>query len=146
MPKRKPIKYESTVEGAISDAFSIIEELAGEMREAFDNTPEGLQQSGVGEARGTAADELENISEPSDIAKALGEVKVAFEHLPLKRNPSRATRMGEATQILSVVIDTLNGLDFKANKEKAEERDALEAEVQEMHDAADQIEFPGMYG
>ena len=79
--KREPVAISTTVGDAISTAFGIIEDLATEMRDAYDNTPESLQSSGVGEARGEAADALEGISEvddvPEQVCRAEGDVLCA---------------------------------------------------------------------
>ncbi len=150
MGKRiQKVKYESTVSGAISDAFSIIEELAGEMREAFENTPESLQQGGAGAARGEAADQLESISE-LDVDDKFGEIKIEFEYKPV-RNPSRRERRDEAAQMLGVAINALEELEFPVSTlEEAEElsgeRDDLVSDIQNMLDEADGVEFPGMFG
>ena len=54
-----------------------IENVMGEEQEAFDNMPEGLQQSARGEAAESAIGALETAS--SSIEEALGELSSAME-------------------------------------------------------------------
>lgn len=141
--KAKLFVYDGTVEGAISDAWNTLEELASEMREAFDNTPESLQNSGAGEARGIAADALENLSEP-DVPEGFGDIAIKFEYRPFKT--SRAGRRDEAVNLLDHVVNALNELEFEDDSEKTQERDDFVSEVEDLKDSADSVEFPGMYG
>jgi hypothetical protein len=157
MAKRKPVKIETTVGDAVNTAFGVIEELAGEMREAYNNTPESLQQSGVGEARGEAAGTLENISEP-DVPEALQHLPVVFEQLPMLRSASRADRLADGLESASQAIEALNAhaevlkLNPSADEEGMaraallEELEATVTEIQDMIDEAEGVSFPGMFG
>lgn len=156
MLKRKEVvrvKYESDVPGAVNDSFATIEELGSEMRDAFDNTPESLQNSGVGEARGEAADALENISEPSapDCACSLN---VSIEYVPAKGS-SRRARMDDGLQpayaAIAVIDERIAALDEKEEltDDEQSEHDELTAyrdEIEEMIEEAESVTFPGMYG
>lgn len=153
--KRVPATVTTTVGDAINTAFCILEELAGEMREAYDNTPESLQGSGVGEARGEAADALESISEPDHGEYA--ETEITFQLMPLPKKASRADRRSEAVEYaahavsaLEERIDELNGIDSEQRTEKqTDELESLESlleETQTMIDEAEQVTFPGMFG
>lgn len=136
----KPTR-KATIADAVSEAFGDIEMLAEEMRETFDNTPESLQQSGVGEARGEAADALENISEV-DVPDSLAQLDVEWidAHRPGRRGLSRSKRRDNAVNILQTVISML---DERENDDDAEGlRDDLDNAVSEMED----VQFPGMYG
>lgn len=159
--KRVPISVTTTVGDAINTAFSTIEDLASELREAYENTPESLQQSGAGEARGEAADTLENISEP-DVPECAQELPVAFTHMPLPRRSSRSDRLadglGYAYQAIEVIEERIevltkqqsdNDKDDSAVAETQEEIDALDSlrdEVTTMIEEAESVEFPGMFG
>ena len=157
MAKRKPIKIETTVGDAVNTAYGVIEELAGEMRDAYDNTPESLQQSGVGEARGEAANTLENISEP-DVAEALQHLPVVFEQLPLLRSASRADRLADGLEYAAQAITALNDraavlmLDPSSDEAglarvaELEEVEALVTEIEDMVSEAEGVSFPGMFG
>jgi hypothetical protein len=139
--KNEPIKYERTLEEAVSEAFSELEGLAQEMREAFDNTPESLQNSGAGEARGVAADTLEEISE-AEVPEELKSLKVSWALFP-KKNKSRAARRDDAVTILDECIQMLADLEDEAQKEAAE---GFVDELENAKDTAESVEFPGMYG
>ena len=81
MSKAKLKERQLTIADAISEAYGELQTIGEEMREAFDNTPESLQSGGVGEARGEAADALENISE-LDVPEALQDIQAADEVEP----------------------------------------------------------------
>jgi len=163
--KAKMVKYEGTVAEAVSYGFALIQELADEVREAYDNTPESLQNSGAGEMRGIAADELEQITEIDDIPDALGSVAVRFEKKPLTRGVSRAARRDDATFLLGKAIEALEAQKYEEiealealeaqgreaqesddDNEEAAARDELVEAIQQMIDDAEAVEFPGMYG
>ncbi len=151
--KREPVLISTNVADAVSTAFCVIEELAEEMREAYDNTPESLQNSGAGEARGEAADNLENISEP-DVPDALNQLPVNFNTLPLRRNASRADRLADGLQYACQAIGCLEDLITEHLKEEGDtfgelDEDAVREvidEIQNMIDEAEGVEFPGMFG
>ena len=143
MAKTKPayITRKLTVADAVSEAYSILEELAGEMREAFDNTPESLQQSAVGEAREAAADALEGLSEPN-VLDELGRLEFEYTEPPPKRKQSRRDRRDQATALLSAVIAVVDNVD----DENADPAVELRDELDDLMSEADSVEFPGMYG
>lgn len=151
---RQPKHYteEFSLPDAVSEAFGEITALAEEMREAFDNTPDSLQQSGVGEARGQAADDLENISEvevPGEADKGLHLLRVQVPRTRYgSRNPSRAARRDDACATLQACMDML---DTHIEKMPVGEVDTDEAqsfrdELDSAKDEAEQVNFPGMYG
>jgi hypothetical protein len=127
-----------TVDDAVSGAWAVLEELAGEMREAFDNTPENLQQSAVGQAREEAADALENLSQPS-VPDGLGDREFEYTYLPLKARASRSERCCDAVAMLQAVVDELEDDDGEAAT-------GLRDELDELISEAEAVEFPGMYG
>jgi hypothetical protein len=51
-------RYTTTVEDLVEGAYAEIESLGEEMREAYENMPESLQQADIGQRRGEAADNL----------------------------------------------------------------------------------------
>jgi hypothetical protein len=162
VPKYEP--REMSIGDAVSDAFSALESLGEEMRESYDNTPENFQQSGVGEARGEAADALENLSEPS-VPAELEEIKVSWSVPVLSpskaRKQSRSDRRYEATATLQAVISVLEDIrDYEPeldaegavvgerlySEDQVSEADSFLDEVQNLIDEAEAVEFPGMYG
>jgi hypothetical protein len=150
----KTIERELTIEDAISEALGEITTLAEEMREAFDNMPESLQSSAVGEARSEAADNLENISEPDVPAELRGDkfnVKWTVRVLSpsAERKQSRASRRDEATEILTQIVVRLEELADGDSQIEAQVKEAASVfvdEVQQIIDEAEAVEFPGMFG
>lgn len=156
--KPKPIK--TTVAAAIVDAFSAIEELAGEMRETADN----MENANMGhmpkcEAAGSAADELENLSQPGDPTDVLGELEVSSTEMVNKdkrKGASRDMRMSNAQSLLQDAIGVLNeyepeGLDDDEEGAVKEGAQALKDEAEELANELEEaanvsVEFPGMYG
>lgn len=153
--KNPPKEINTTVSGAVSQAFSVIEELGYEMREAYENTPESLQSSAVGEARGEAADNLENISEP-DIPESIAEVPVKFFAMPLKAKASRADRLDEGLDYARNAVDALQEImdehlledeeDAKFGELTREDVEAVIEEINDMIEEAENVSFPGMFG
>jgi hypothetical protein len=150
MAKKKVEPRKVTLENAVSEAFSELQSLAEEMREAFDNTPESLQRSGVGEAREAAADALEQI-EKIEVPKPLKEIEIELLDLHQgggKRGLSRPKRRDNAVNIIENVISLLD--DIHGDEKKSEDiRDAaneLRDSLENAKDSAEGVEFPGMYG
>lgn len=147
MTKRKLTEKTLTIADAISEAMGEIQSLAEEMREAYDNTPESLQQSGVGEARGEAADNLENVNEP-DVPAEIEKIEVKWSYFPLKARASRRERRDEAVSTLNVVMEHLDEI-INDDKEEQEQRDAAESlrdDIDNVISEVESVEFPGMYG
>ena len=153
MAKAKFQDRELTIADAVSEAMGEIQSLAEEMREAFDNTPESLQNDGVGAARGEAADNLENISEP-DVPNELQDEafkvkwKVKILSPSAQRRKSRSDRRYEAVETLNQVVHTLEEIqdDEKLSDEVKNAATSFIDEVQKVIDEAEAVEFPGMYG
>ncbi len=160
-------EVKTTVGAAISDGFSAIQELAGEMRETYDN----MESANMGhmpkcEQAGEAADELENYDSEPDVPQWLQDLDVSTSEQVNKdkrRGPSRAVRLSNATSLIQAAIDTLNATDYGdlAEKIATEHKDEagfeapteedLQSEadslVSELEDAAGvDVEFPGMFG
>lgn len=146
MARRIPaMKYESTIDGAVSDAMSALEELAGEVREAYDNMPESLQSGNRGDMLNTAADALEYLSTP-DVPECISDVKVEYTYKP-DRRPSRSDRRYEAVRMLEAARDAAQAwLDDEANADTDDgEVDSFISEIDEVISNAGDVEFPGMY-
>ena len=154
-------RFTTTVEALISDAFSEIESLGEEMREAFENTPKSLQGSGAGEARGEAADTLESLhSDQPDIPDICTEIEVYF--LPPKDTSSRAKRASAAQDMLSSASGEIRSFIENYEEEEEEGKEGEEKEkkeapdLDELESLADKLDeigdevggvtFPGMYG
>lgn len=151
----KTQERELTIEDAVSEAFGELQSLGEEMRESYDNTPESLQQSAVGEARGEAADALENISEPDVPTELQGDkFKVKWTVLVLspsaQRRQSRSARCAEACATLTAVTEHLGAIEenkeSKFSKKEQQAASDFVDDVQQIIDEAEGVEFPGMYG
>lgn len=145
--KRVLVDHVSTIGGVVSDAFATIEELGSEMRDAYDNTPESLQNGGVGEARGQAADDLEAISE-ADVPETFQETEVKWQSMPLKRRASRADRLSDALEGARAALEVLDEIrnDEKRSEDEREKADQCHSDIESMIDEAEAVTFPGMYG
>lgn len=147
----KAQKCVSTV-GDIEDAMSIIEELASEMREGYDNM-EGANMGHLPkcEAMGEAADTLENVSTP-DIPEALQDIPITYTEW-VKRSkregPSRQVRLDNAVARLTAAKDALES--HKDDNEDLDEDivadlDSLVSELDDIISNVEGVEFPGMFG
>ena len=110
-----------TVADFVEQAFSIAEEVGGELREAFDNAPENLKGSDVNTRREAAADTLEGLS-PPDVDDLLGQLDCACQIDGGKiyrgrMSQSRACRIANAVSMI----------------------DAAQSAVQEWLDAHDEL-------
>lgn len=158
----KYVSRSMSVGDAVSEVWSELQSLAEEMREAYDNTPESLQQGGVGEMRGECADNLEALDEPDVPDWATGLSVTVSHRNPArpKKRPSRAYRRDQASGMLDAVVSDLRALaddeaelDKLARENPDRSRDDLESDLGDLADAleslrdeADAIDFPGMYG
>ena len=150
---KAPIQSKLSIADAVSEAFSEITSLGDEVREAYDNTPESLQNSSIGEARDECASALEQINEP-DVPEELGKIEV--EVYRPSRTPkqqaklSRRERRDDAVQIMDAVMqrldEYLDGTENSPKQDIREEAQALRDEIELAKDEAEQVEFPGMRG
>jgi hypothetical protein len=149
--KRRPkfIERKETLAEAVSWAFTDLTGLGDEMREAFDNTPESLQQSGVGMAREEAASTLECLSQP-DVPAELAEVQVMWSEVSRapSRHVSRAMRRDDAIAILDACVSVLSETaDNESNPQDLRNAaSCLRDEIEGAKEEAEYVEFPGMYG
>lgn len=160
--KLRDQKYAISVESLVDDAFSDIESLGQELRDAYDNMPEGLQQGDVGQRRDEAASALEDIAcnkpDVPDLMGFLGDVV----HYPDLKATSRRERADEAASMLESVVNELNkwieelkikhaetGGDREPYTDAEFDTSDLESFVSELEDQIStirEVDFPGMYG
>jgi phosphopantothenate synthetase len=136
-----------TIADAVSEAFGDLSMLGDEMREAFDNTPENLQGSAVGQAREEAADNLEQLSEPS-VPDSLAAIEVEIPRWERKRSPSRPVRRDDIVAILDAVIQALDEIvdDEEKSQELKDDAETLRDEIDNEKSMAEDVQFPGMFG
>lgn len=145
----KYILKKMTIEQALGDAHAVFSDLAGEMRDAFDNTPESLQSSAIGEARESCADELEQLDEIT-VPDKYKDLEVSWNELQRTQSQtarlSRAARRDDALLNLSAVMDLLDthleGID-KEKLDEITEIESLRQEIEDLFGNAEAIEFPG---
>lgn len=152
-------RFTATLDDLVSDAFSIFEELNGELQDWYDNLPESFQSGSKGDELQEATGILENLSAP-DVPECLQSVNVVY--LPGLDVSSRADRNGEATGQLQAVYDTVEkildtGKIVQVNDDgdvlperdiTSDERDELESfrdEIDNAKNEAEGVSFPGMY-
>ena len=126
----------------ISTACNVFSDLADEMQEAYDNTPEGLQNSAVGEARIEAADALNGLDKPTvheSIEATKIKVSLPVRSVSVSKRLSRSNRRDDAVMLLQNALEQLS--------EQPEPRhahvDDLIEELEQLVSDAENIEFPG---
>jgi len=148
-------KYTTTARSLVEDAYSVIEDLAGEAREIADSASgTGLENTQRIQTFNETADTLEGISIP-DLPDVFDEVEVV--RLPTISNATgRAHRLGEAVSDMQLACDEVESW-LGAKKDAAdngEEEDELDidgvddalTEIRDHAGEAEGVEFPGMYG
>lgn len=161
----KTVPVKTTVSSAIDDAFGVFEELAGEMRETYDNM-EGANMGHMDKCvrAGEAADELDNHNSAPDVADHLGDLPVETTEQVNKdkrKGSSRSVRLANAQALIQGAIDALENYHPEADldpedsdakvdeKEDAAEglKEEAESLVSELQEHADfDVDFPGMFG
>lgn len=134
----EPQDITSTVASIVSDCFSIIEELKEELQNWLDGMSEDLRGGSKAEQLEEAINQLEASSAPT-ISDELGEVVVIYRPPAPRRKNSRSTRRDDAVEMLSYVIDKLDGLDVEGAEE-------LKTDLENARDEWETCEFPGMFG
>ncbi len=159
--------YTVSLDSLISDAYSVIEELQSEMQEVFDNMPENLQDSDLGQRRSECADSLDNLNDLPHIPEDVAEITTVY--LPHLDQGSRVKRASDAVDMLSMAAAAIrgeiesrtetDGIVLEPITELADadgEEKPMRSEASDLEELADKlendsqeldgIEFPGMYG
>lgn len=157
----RQVKQSACVADAVSMAFGVLEELAGECREIVDGASEGLSQTQRIQTLDETAGQLESLSEP-EVPDLLGQERVEYVEATKSRGASRAVRRDNAVSALQAVVERLEekleGLEEKLKdghvtkvaidgvQGEIETVEGLRDECQSAIDEAEGCEFPGMYG
>ena len=132
----------------VEDAYEKIADLRDEMQEAFDNTPESLQETEVAQARSEAASQLENIADDSpSVPEPISSLPIIY--YPSLSQTSRADRAGDAAAMLRHVAEAARQFMAGAAKLKKAELKEIQEFCGNLEAHADEIEdvtFPGMFG
>ena len=153
--------FTAPVQELVGDANSMVEELAGEVRDWYDNLPESFQSGEKGDALSEAADTLESITLPdfpekSDILDDENEegeepsLLVAC-YIPSLKCSSRADRASEAAGKYRAAAEGIREYfeQMRNDVEGYEEDGELSSFADDCDSAADEVEgveFPGMFG
>lgn len=126
----------------IDQACSTLSELGYEMQEAYDNTPEGLQNSAIGEARIEAADLLSGLDKPT-VHESLEAIKIKVG-VPV-RSPSETKRLSRTARrddAVTMLQDALGALEDMPEPRYAHVDELIE-ELTQLIGEAEAVEFPG---
>jgi hypothetical protein len=131
-------KYRNLLTDTIRSAFEEISQLTYEMEEAYDNTPEPLKKSDVGDRRGAAAFALDRLNEPLVPVSLRGD-----EHLIERKEISgsklfRPARRDNVASSLQACVDYLARL-------RNDDAEHLKKEIQEIIRQLKDVDFPGMF-
>jgi hypothetical protein len=152
----RAVPVTSTVLGCIEGGYSYLAELQSECQEIVDNASEGLSETQRIQTLSETADALSSADSQPDVPEFLQDIEVTYtEDRRKSKSHSRATRCGEACCYLSTAIEGIGEwIDEQPAGEEltdeisgqVEEAEVLRDELQELLDAAEGCEFPGMYG
>lgn len=160
MAKRKTIRRETSLDGAVADGISECESLRDEMTEWRDNLEEKLSATQKYSDVSECADALDNAlnsnqPELPDTFPAGLEDKVTWtEFHTYARAQSRATRLDGAVTGMTAVAEAVEAF-LEMHDDPSDEcygntdREAWETyanEVREIVGEIEGVEFPGMYG
>ena len=150
--------HESTISGAVSDAFSTIEALQDEMSEWASNMEgNNMEHLPKYDTVSEARDTLENANDEPDVPGKLPEGledKVQYSTIK-KRRLSRSDRRDGATSALEATAEHIEKfLDdhdeqhacWQADGVDRDEWVSLQEKLVEVKDEIESVEFPGMYG
>lgn len=140
--------YRKAIDILVDEAYEEIGDLRDEMQEAFDNMPESLQDTDVGQARSEAASQLENIAdELPTLPDPITSLQII--HYPSLNQSSRADRAGDAAVTLRDVSKAVRQFTATMTKLKKAELAEIQEFCQQLESSADEIDdvrFPGMFG
>ena len=139
--------FTHTLEKLVDDAYGIVDELQGELQAAYENMPEGLQGSPVGEARSEAADQLGNISDPPELPPCVSSLRIV--HYPSLHQTGRRQRAYEAEEMMQAVAKAIRQYresEAKLTKAEAKDLDECCRQLEGHAEELDSVEFPGMFG
>jgi len=140
--------------GCIEAGYNDLSELHNECQEIVDNASDGLSQTQRIQTLTETADALYEADNTPDVPEFLQDVEVTYtEDRRKSKSTSRASRRDEACQYLYAAIEGIeqwiedhSGDGEDGLSDEIQEAEELRDTVQELIDAAEGCEFPGMYG
>jgi hypothetical protein len=144
----KELRFTYSLGGLIEAVYGTVGELQGELEDAYENTPEALQDGEIGQARLAAAEQLEAIAgsppTPPDCVASLRLV-----HYPPPTLHSRGDRARAAAAMLraaDAAIESHLAGRPKLNSANAKLVMQFRRSLADHADELDEVDFPGMRG
>lgn len=135
----------------ISDLYSTVGELGGELRQWHDNMPENLQSGTKGQEVEAAAEALEAVSE-IDVPSEVVDLEVKLPPPSKNKKLSRAKRMANVVACARIALDSVqswveneradNEDNDEFDNEPVEEIETFVGDMNDQLDELDNIEFP----
>jgi ABC-type transporter Mla subunit MlaD len=142
------VERTTTLSAAVADAVAELVSLGEEAREIVDNASENLQQTQRIQTFEETAEALENLNEP-DSVESTNEIPVYYhEGVPTRKrgSVSRQQRCNNAVNMLQAASHAIAGfLDENDGHEDTDDLDFLRNEIDDIVNAAEGCEFPGMF-
>lgn len=142
-----------TVQQLISDGYSELLCLCEEADEIVQNAPESLFETDRIQTFSSTVDALSDADSEPDVPECVAELPITYYVDQRKsKSTSRATRCGEACDLLDRAVGELDDWLSRENSEDDDGEEArasvvsLRDEVQNMIDNAQGTDWPGMYG
>jgi Rad3-related DNA helicase len=144
----RSVPCQCSLQGAIEDGYSRLEDLMSECQEIVDNASEGLSQTQRIQTLEETASNLSGADSQPDVPEGLSEVVVSYtEDRRKSKSHSRATRCAEACELLSAAVAAIQEWsDASEDVELKDEAEQLCSEIEDMISNAEYSEFPGMFG
>lgn len=148
----KSVAEKGELGSVVSDAYSQLEDLAGELEE-WKSGLEGtaLKNTSRYEMLNEAVDALGNKSEP-DVPDSLDKIEVGYS-ISVKRNKkagcSRAVRLENIVGMMQAVVEELDSVinnEDEKDEDKKEEAETLKSELEDTIGEIDGTDIPGMFG
>ena len=154
-PRRSPYKFvqhQTTVSAAVGDAMSELQSLRDELTEWKENLEEKLSHTDKYSQLEDAINALEeHCDDDPDVPKMIAEMECTYTEMQprsKRRGPSRARRCENAVAMLQAATDAAQEVvdDEQQEQEARDACEALVAELEEVIQSAEGVEFPTMYG
>ena len=153
----RAVPVTGTILDCIEAGYNDLSELYNECQEIVDNAPEGLSETERIQTLGETADALSSADSQPDVPEFLQDVEVIYtEDRRKSKSHSRASRRDEACTYLRTAIVGIDEWVEKMREhneppsvihsDQIQEAEELRDELQELLNAAEGCEFPGMYG
>jgi cysteinyl-tRNA synthetase len=135
-----------SLQGAVEDGYSRLQELMNECQEIVDNAPDSLRDSQRIQTLEETASQLQDSDDTPEVPEAIAELIVNYtEDQRKSKSQSRSTRCAEACDLLGAAKGTAEEW-LEENEDNDDEVQSLIDALDEMISNAESCEFPGMFG